>query len=601
LASPLTPTELSPSAGKSITASIDNVFSWQSDGTQAGFYIEYARNVSAATVSNTGWITDSLSQHTFVGGTFADTYEYKWRVKVRNSAGQESLFSDWVVFKAGGAAGLTITFPANDLDVISAVPAYQHSYSNPDGYYQVAYEYFLFTGTTWDDFDALTAAQQESYTWDQLEALSLGNMLWDSGRVESTATSVEQPSDKLQVLQYWYKVRVKIWDNVGNELTSDIRTFGLLVESVPQIPTISVSPDSDNGRNAITITNPTPEVGQVAAHHNKLYRKKMDETWELIQDNILTGVGYDTACRSSKQEEYSASAVSADGIESSKSGSDYGTCQLNAYWFTNLSTLATVKLKAEARWGKMQSERSREEQIGMDEQYPSVNYESQRFYRGSFQALVFRPTDGSTWQEYTEQIRAVLDPDTYSPIIMRTPFGDLLKVNVYDFKVGQDDRIQQTRKISFSFVEVEDLMESVTNAYDTPDSLSDCYWVVDPTTGEGYGFYAEPEWGDMSLERDRVENIGLNSIFPSSGYGNKKAYRGGFSGLLMKPSSGILAEQVMILRNFIDGTVKKPLLFYMTTDKAMYVDIYGFSFELFDRIDQARKISFEFVEVEEVL
>jgi hypothetical protein len=43
--------------------------------------------------------------------------------------------------------------------------------------------------------------------------------------------------------------------------------------------------------------------------------------------------------------------------------------------------------------------------------------------------------------------------------------------------------------------------------------------------------------------------------------------------------------------------VKKPLLFHMISGDLFYVDTYGFSFELYDRIDQGRKVAFEFIEV----
>lgn len=597
LTSLLTPIVTFPWGGQNIVVSVVNSFTWQSDTSQAGFYIEWQHNIIGGTVNGTGWQTSSTASYLFPINTFTNTYEYKWRVKIRNNIGLESSFSDWAVFRAGNAATLTISFPPNDLDVLSAVPMYQHVYNSPNNYAQIAYEYFLFTGTTWNDFDVLTAAQQESYTWDQLEALSLGNTLWDSGRVESTATSVPQPSDKLQILQYWYKVQVKIWDNAGNEITSDIRTFGLLVGSVPQIPIISAVSDGENGRNVVTIVNPLPDVGQAGTDHNKLYRKKLDGAWELIQDNIVSGIGYDTTCRSLKSEEYAASAVSADGIESSKSESDYATCQLSAYWFTNLTTLVTIQLEADPRWGVMQSERGRAEIIGMDETYPSVDYDARRFYRGSFQALVFKPTDGTTWQKYSEQLRDVLDSDVYSPIVMRTPFGDLFKINVYDFKIEQNDRMQQTRRISFSFVEIEESVPVGVYAYDTRSTDLNGYWIIDPETNEGYRLYLEPQWGDLSSERDRAEMVGLNSEFPLIGMGNKKAYRGGFSGLILKPSSGTLAEQVMKLRNLVDAPVKKPLLFHMVSGDLFLVDTYGFNFELFDRVDQGRKVAFEFIEI----
>lgn len=597
MAMPLAPINLIPWGGQAITTAEDNTFIWQSDGSQAAYYIEYGENEIGATINNTGWQVSSQSMHLFAANILVNAKNYRWRVKIRNAKGQESIFSEWAIFKTGLAPGLIITFPANDLDIVNTIPTYQHQYNNSSGYFQVAYQYRLFTGTTWDDFDALTAAQQESYTWDELEALETGSVLWDSGRVDSKATSVEQPSEYMEILQYWYKVQATIWDNADNEVVSDIRTFGLLLESVPKKPIITASSDGANGRNIISIINPTPDVGQIGAVYNKLYRRRGDGLWELVQDNITNGIGYDSACRSGVMEEYSASAVGTNDIEGGKSASAYAVCQITAHWFTNLTTGETIQLKLEPKWGRMDSERDREEITDMDGRYLSVNYGSKRFYRGSFQALLKRPTDGSNWQEYCEEIRDVLDPDDYSPILFRSMHGDSYEINIYDFKISQNDRTQQTRLISFNFVEIKIPASENDGVYFSRTQPLKGYWLVDPVTNEGYRIYGEPEWGDMMSERDRSEVVGLGEEMPEVSYGNRRGIRGGFTGLLLRSDEMPLSEQVIKLRNLADAKHKKPLLFHMASGDIFLVDTYGFSFELFDRLDQARRVSFEFIEI----
>ncbi|MFA7538764.1 MAG: hypothetical protein WCY96_07400 [Candidatus Cloacimonadaceae bacterium] len=595
MSTPLQPTPTFPWGGQSIIVEETNTFIWQSDSSQNSYYIETQRNQIGATISNTGWITSSLAQHTFSANFFTNSWEYKWRIKIRNSSALESIFSDWSIFQAGASPGLTITFPANDLDVLSAIPTYQFSYSNSSGYYSVAYQVKLFTGTLWSDFDLLTYAEQESYTWDEIEALSTGMTLWDSGRIESTTTSVEQPSEFLEVLQYWYKVQISIWDNADNEVVSDIRTFGLLVNSIPQIPIIIATSDNTFGRNVISITNPTPDVGQAGADHNKLYRKKIDSTWELLVDSITSSTTYDNTCRSSKEEEYSVSAVSADGIESSKSTSAIATCELDSYWFTNTTTNATVELTAEVEWGQMQSERKRQEYQSMDEIYPLVCYSPQRFYRGNFQATVLKPTDGTTWPNYIASIRLILDSD--SSVIMRTPWGDLYEFDIYNLKISPFERTDQARNINFDLVEVDELVPVDTFTYDAPSSELDGYWVLDPTINRGIKLWIEQEWDGMVSERDRYEQIGLTSEMPNVNYGNKKAMRGGFSGYIMADTGELLYETVMKLRSLIDAKNKKPLIFQTMSADRMYVDIYGFNFEMVERLAEVRKISFEFIEL----
>jgi hypothetical protein len=305
--------------------------------------------------------------------------------------------------------------------------------------------------------------------------------------------------------------------------------------------------------------------------------------------------GYDTTCRSSKEEEYSVSAVSADGIESSKSTSAIATCELDSYWFTNTTTNATVELTAEVEWGQMQSERKRQEYQSMDEIYPLVCYSPQRFYRGNFQATVLKPTDGTTWPNYIASIRLILDSD--SSVIMRTPWGDLYEFDIYNLKISPFERTDQARNINFDLVEVDELVPADTFTYDAPSSELDGYWVLDPTINRGIKLWIEQEWDGMVSERDRYEQIGLTSEMPNVNYGNKKAMRGGFSGYIMADTGELLYETVMKLRSLIDAKNKKPLIFQTMSADRMYVDIYGFNFEMVERLAEVRKISFEFIEL----
>jgi len=594
LSTPLTPTGLSPSQGQQIPVTESNTFTWQSDGTQAGFTIQYSLNISGAEVITIDWINLSTSSYTYSANSFTNTFSYKWRVKIRNSSNQESLWSEWSVFVGGSPLLISVSFPQNDLDTITSLPLYSHSFNSPYGYQQVSFQYKLYTGSIWDTIDSLTASEQESMTWDELELYG-GSLIWDSGEVVSTATSIQQPPGYMISGTYWYKICCIITDDQNNTYTSDLRTFYILLDSIPQTPTITADDDSINGQNAITITNPTPDPGQVSVDYNRLYRKKLDGTWELIQDNITSGIGYDTTCHSAKQEEYTVSAVGTNGIESGFSNSAYATCELEDYWFTNLTTNATIKLTAEVNWGQMQSEREREEYQGMDEVYLSVLYGQRRFYRGNFQAYIFKPTDGTIWETYIESIRAILDVG--NQVLIRTPFGDLFQVDIYDFQMSQVIRTDECRAISFNFVEVAEYVALGSYTYDIPDNDSPGYWIIDAETGNGMRLYAEPDWGATASERERNELVGLNSEFPSINYGNKKAYRSGFSGVILTPDTGILAEEIIKLRELIDSKNKKPLIFKADSGDIFLVDTYGFSFELFERTSQARKISFEFIQI----
>jgi hypothetical protein len=599
---PLAPTNLTPWGGQSIPAAANNIFTWQSDGTQAGYYIEYVRNTAGAAVQNTGWQSLSTSEHTFTAGTFTVTYEYKWRVKIRNVSGIESTFSDWAVFRAGAAAVLTITFPANDLDLVTGIPTYQHSYTHPDGHLQTAYQYQVYIGTTWDDFDDLTAAQQESYSYDELELLELGEAIWDSGRVESAVTSVEMPNGYFVSFEYWYKVRVTVWDSGGNQITSDLRTFQLIIDDIPEVPYVSAAADPDNGQIVISITNPIPDPGQVAAAYNRLYRRQPDGTWLLIADNITTSTASDKTFAANKEEEYAATAVGTNDIESTRSASVLQSCALKAYWITNPTTGDAVKISADLQWGRMQSERDREEYWGVDEAYPAVCYDARRFYRGPFKGALIKPEDGTAWPTYISQVRAVLDADDKSEaLIFRSMFGDVLKVDVNELEIIPSDRFDQYREISFSMVEIVKSEPVSSYSYSTPPSTIKNFWVVDPETNTGMEISAGPQWSGLKAERDRAELVGFGSEMPAASYGAKKMIRSGFSGYLVAPDDGSVtpAELVKKFRELVDGKSKKPLYFKTYSGDRFQVDIYGFGFSLFDRFDNARQVFFEFVEVGE--
>jgi len=613
MAIPLTPNNLSPAHGQELPVSQSNVFTWTADGTQAGYYIEYAQNMAVIPPSNTGWQSISTSSHTFAADTFVNIYSYKWRVKVRNTVGQESAYSEWAIFTGGNELVLDIVFPDADYDVVLSLPLYQHLFSSPYGYVQEKFQYKVYSGAIWDDIDALTAAEQESMTWDELELYG-GSLIWDSGEITSAATSIQQPGGYFVAGTYWYKVRVIITDNMGTVYESDLRTFYILIDSIPKTPIITATDDPDNGQNIVTITNPTPDAGQVATDYNRLYRKNIDSTWELIQDNIsglasliysmvmfpsaflgTLEIGYDTTCRSSKQEEYAVSAVGTNGIEGSMSTSAYATCVLDAYWFTNLTTLETVKLRLGAKWGQMQSERGREEYTGIDEIYPSVSYDPKRFYRGPFQGAVEMPIDGTRWPDYIAQIRAILDAG--DEVLYRSLFGDIFKFDIYDFEFDPEDRFDQYRIIRFNMVETTEAVAPGSYTYDTPPNPMTGFWLVDPDTNTGMELVLGPKWDGMKSEQERSENIGLTAEMPSVSRSNKKAYRGGFSGYLKATSTESCGERVAKFRELVDGKTKKPLLFRTIRGDLHYVDTYGFSFELYDRFDNARQVNFEMIEI----
>lgn len=592
---PSTPNNLVPYGGQSIITSSENIFTWKSEN-QMAFFIEWSENIFDAEVNNTGWIISSIGEYKFSSGVFINTKIYKWKIKIRNTSGLESIFSDYSVFRGGNEVPLEITFPENEYDEILTIPTYQHSFNPISNSTQHSYRYQVCIGATWDDWDAMTANQQDTLTSDEVELYD-AVPIWDSGTIISTATSIEQPAGHFIPSEYWYKVRCTIVDTLDNFYQSNLRSFYILLDSVPQTPTIIVTTDPANGRNIISITNPTPDPGQISTSYNRLYRKKLDGTWQLIQDNIVNGIGHDTTCRVGITEEYCASAVGTNSIEGGKSASAYGKCNLETYWFTNLTTNETLELYANITWGQMTSERKREEFLPIDEVYPKVSYSPQRFYRGSFQAMILKPENDISWPEYIVQIRNVLDAG--NQILMRSPFGDQFKLDIYDLQITPSNT-EKYREISFNMVEIAEVVPAGTYIYETVNTLLEYYWLIDPDTELGYPLYYNSEWGEIISEKQRVENIGLDNEMPTISYGNKKAIRSGFSGLIIQSDNKILAEEVMKLRELVDSKNKKMLKFRTLHGDEYFVDVYGFSFEIVNTIPESRKVSFEFIEVGEV-
>lgn len=595
MAIPLTPVSLRPFGGQSIPTQSANTYTWVDDGSQAAYYIEYSETSSGSFILNTGWIVSSTPQHTFASGNFINTHEYKWRVRIRNSSGQISEFSQFAVFRGGNPVSLTITFPASEYQQLETLPTYTHSFLPLGNQAQYSYRYQVWIGATWDDWDAMSASQQDTLTSDEIELYSpVTTSIWDSGVVVSTATSVEQPSGYFITGEYWYKVRCTIVDTEGNSYQSDLRSFYILLDSVPKTPVITATSDSTNGQNIISITNSTPDPGQVEVAYNKFYRKKIDGTWRLLETNITSSTVYDRTCRSSKEEEYAVSAVGINGIEGGKSTSVTATCELSSFWFTNLTTNQTLELYGNIKWGQMSSERKREEYQPIDAVYPVVSYSPQRYYRGTFQAFVLLPSGVTSWPNYITQIRNVLDAG--NQILMRSLYGDLFKLDIYDLQITPNNT-GQYREISFNMVEVAEEVPAGTYTYETVDTSLECYWLFDPDTYKGYPLYYNSEWGTASSERQRFESIGLDSEMPIACYGNKNTIRSGFTGLLIQSGTILLAEEVMKFRELADSKNKKPLHFRTLDGDEYLVDVYGFSFDVANTVPESRKISFEFVEI----
>lgn len=447
MAAPLIPHNLNPSGGGYIVASSTNTFTWDAQD-QAEYYIEYKENIDTP-ASTTGWVVSADSEHSFAKDTFTVNKEYVWRVKVKNATNDESSFSEWAVFKGGGRAELTITFPEKDFDVVDSMPTYTHLYTNPNDQAQLTLRYRLYTGKTWDEVSAMTKEEQESHTWNELE---IDELLYDSGEIESDTTEHPQPAGYFESLEYYYKVRCNIRNAADEELEADIRTYYLSLTDIPPTPTITVTPDNDEGAILIEVTNPTPDPGQPPAESNVIYRSTDDVHYSTI--DLLNG--YDYTCNSGKKYYYKAAAV-ANGIEGYRSEAAEGVITLSGYVITNLETGESWNITLGAEMKPIFCERDRSEQIGLDSKRPIVTYGERKFKRGGLQGVASQEyaTDDDIATQ-TARLIALLDADDKKPLQLRTPAGETYTIDTYNVQYVPLAPHDRGRIISFEFVEVDE-------------------------------------------------------------------------------------------------------------------------------------------------
>ncbi len=592
---PLIPINLNPPNGGTILALILNTFTYTFNDpgdTQSALYIEYGETAPGTAIFNTGWAATPNAERAFAPGTFAAGKEYKWRVKVRDSINQESPFSEWAVFKAANLPVATITYPTADLEEVSTLPVYQHTLSNA----QAKFQYRLSDPTIWHDIEALTWAQIEAMTWEQLESFS-DVLLWDSGIIIGTGMSMQQPAGYLDGNKI-YKIQVRAWDVYANG-AADNRCFRVNMD-LPPTPTVTAGVDSGSASIVLTISNPAPQMGQPAAASNRVYRQEPGGTWTLEASGVTGGAYAAKIFASGLQVTYSVSAVSAGGDESGKSVPVAITASFSDYWLVDPDTNSSFRLRADPAWGRMQSEREREEVWGSDEAFPSVTYGQARYYRGSFQAGLIGDDGaggGASPRAQAENLRALIDGVAKKSMWFKSPFGDVFRVDLSNFKIKPKLPGDRYRTVSFDMVETAPSGVSYAiGEYDLPPASPASFWVIDPDTGMGVEFGAGPDWGELSSERDRSEERTLGERYPTAEYGKRRALRSSFSGYLMVNSN--MPASLDKIRSLLDAPTKKPLIFMTPFGERFLVDIYNFGFELvMGRLGLVRRVSFDMVEV----
>lgn len=118
-----------------INATINNVFSWQTNvtggDTQVAYQVFIYRNDTNALVYDSSKVTSSSNSHTIVSDTLSNTslYDYKWFVRTWKDLTIYS-DSDWVLFKCNSNQIVSFTVPAIvDKQVYNFTATYSQSES----------------------------------------------------------------------------------------------------------------------------------------------------------------------------------------------------------------------------------------------------------------------------------------------------------------------------------------------------------------------------------------------------------------------------------------------------------------------------------------
>lgn len=236
---------------------------------------------------------------TAYAGLAVDATTY-WRCRVKNASGIWSAWSESTSFVRKSKGTLTITSPA-------ASP------NNKlwDGSPVITW---TFSGTTQRAYQVIIAMADNSSNW-----------VWDSGKITSTATSVNVPFGAIVDATLNYQVIVRIWDTVNRESVPNDPVY---VEAsrewtfaydptVAEVTSLNAASDSVLPKMVLTWNRSAqPTHWQIQRSDDNVTWKYIDE--ELGADLFVSGTSYryeDLTCPSYQQYYWRVLAV-VSGVQS---------------------------------------------------------------------------------------------------------------------------------------------------------------------------------------------------------------------------------------------------------------------------------------------
>lgn len=276
-ASPSITSPAAPTSGAMTFAASDVGMGITGVGIPVGATILSVQSATAATLSvnATASGTDAAASITRIWPGLVDAAGTWWRVKVKDGAGLWSLWSDAVQFRRLTKGVLTITSPTGGAF------------------------YDLSPTVTW----TFTGRTQRAYQVAVSRADDPGDWIWDSGKITSTATSVNIPFGVFEDLEAAYIFRVFVWDTEDREATPDDTMY---VAASTASSTIQYDPADAKVVNLAVVTDPlyphatlTWDRSGAVLPIGYVIQRSIDggATWKAIdedvpEDLLVSGVQY---------------------------------------------------------------------------------------------------------------------------------------------------------------------------------------------------------------------------------------------------------------------------------------------------------------------
>lgn len=250
-APPLTPSNLSPS-GIAYDADDARTFTWKHNtadsSAQTAYSLRY-RIVGAPTWTTIAKTTSTSQSRSMAGGTFVNGNVYEWQVQTWGAHTDPSPWSASATFTASNPPSATITNPVHPYG--SALVNATWTYFDPEGTAQSSWEAKLFKNDV------------------VIESRS------GSGAATSTTFNTRLDDDT----EYELQVRVRDGSLLWSAWDSIIFTTSF---PQPPVPSFTMNWDQTQGSVQLSITNPAPGVGEVAATYNVIERSTDGEEWTVV-------------------------------------------------------------------------------------------------------------------------------------------------------------------------------------------------------------------------------------------------------------------------------------------------------------------------------